>query len=323
MNKFKKYCIILSAVIVTISTVSNIYALKNYNKSMKNTNENIVENNMNQDDIKLDASKKNKDISNILLIGSDSEDFKKVGRSDSMIILTVDNKNKSLKMTSLVRDTLVHIPGHGYEKLTHAYAYGGAKLLLETIRQNFKIDVDDYVAVNFNSFIDLVDVLEGVEVDVKEDEIEHLNDVIVNSFNLSNKEDEEPQFIRSDGKQLLNGYQALAYARIRKVDSIYGRDQRQRDMLKNIANKLVELPVSSYPKVIQKILPYVDVNISIPKMIRLAITSKELYNYELKQMEFPVLEYRESARLEKDNSFVVRWNKTENLKKLSNFVYNE
>lgn len=322
MNKFKKYCIILSISVVIISTISNVYALNSYREVTNKSNENIIQSNNDKQEKKFDSSKKNKGVSNILLIGSDSKNFDNVGRSDAMMILTIDDKNKSIKLTSLVRDTLVNIPGHGYEKLTHAYAYGGAKLLLDTIEQNFKISIKDYAAVNFNSFIDLVDVLGGVEVNVKEKEIDHLNDVIVNSFNTSNKEAEEPQFIRSDGKQLLNGYQALAYARIRKVDSIYERDTRQREVLKSIADKLVELPITNYPKVIKKILPYVDVNISMSKLINLAITSKEIYKYELKQMEFPLEDYRESGRLAKDNSFVVKWNKTENLKKLDDFIYN-
>lgn len=322
MNKFKKYCIILSISVVIFSTISNVYALNSYREVTNKSNENMIQSNNDKQEKKIDSSKKNKGVSNILLIGSDSKNFDNVGRSDAMMILTIDDKNKSIKLTSLVRDTLVNIPGHGYEKLTHAYAYGGAKLLLDTIEQNFKISIKDYAAVNFNSFIDLVDVLGGVEVNVKEKEIDHLNDVIVNSFNTSNKEAEEPQFIRSDGKQLLNGYQALAYARIRKVDSIYERDTRQREVLKSIADKLVELPITNYPKVIKKILPYVDVNISMSKLINLAITSKEIYNYELKQMEFPLEDYRESGRLAKDNSFVVKWNKTENLKKLDDFIYN-
>ncbi|XTR38458.1 LCP family protein [Paraclostridium tenue] len=322
MNKFKKYCIILSISVAIISTISNVYALNSYREVTNKSNENMIQSNNDKQEKKIDSSKKNKGVSNILLIGIDSKNFDNVGRSDAMMILTIDDKNKSIKLTSLVRDTLVNIPGHGYEKLTHAYAYGGAKLLLDTIEQNFKISIKDYAAVNFNSFIDLVDVLGGVEVNVKEKEIDHLNDVIVNSFNTSNKEAEEPQFIRSDGKQLLNGYQALAYARIRKVDSIYERDTRQREVLKSIADKLVELPITNYPKVIKKILPYVDVNISMSKLINLAITSKEIYNYELKQMEFPLEDYRESGRLAKDNSFVVKWNKTENLKKLDDFIYN-
>ncbi len=322
MNKFKKYCIILSISVVIITTISNVYALNSYREVTNKSNENIIQSNNDKQEKKFDSSKKNKGVSNILLIGSDSKNFDNVGRSDAMMILTIDDKHKSIKLTSLVRDTLVNIPGHGYEKLTHAYAYGGAKLLLDTIEQNFKISIKDYAAVNFNSFIDLVDVLGGVEVNVKEKEIDHLNDVIVNSFNTSNKEAEEPQFIRSDGKQLLNGYQALAYARIRKIDSIYERDTRQREVLKSIADKLVELPITNYPKVIKKILPYVDVNISMSKLINLAIISKEIYNYELKQMEFPLEDYRESGRLAKDNSFVVKWNKTENLKKLDDFIYN-
>lgn len=320
MNKFKKICIILSMLVVIVFTAGNIYALNSYNNLI---NKNELKVSAEQKNMEINSVEKNNNVSNILLIGSDSGDFNEIGRSDSMMILTIDNKNKSLKLISLARDTLVNIPGHGYEKLTHAYAYGKAELLLETIEKNFKIDIDDYIAVNFNSFIDLVDVIGGVEIDIHEKEISHLNDVIVNSFNLAEKEAEEPQFIRSDGKQLLNGYQALAYARIRQIDSIYERDKRQRDVLKSIANKLVELPVSSYPKVIKEMLPYVDVNISIPKLIKLAVTSKDLYNYELKQMEFPLEEYRESGKLAKDNSFVVKWDKTENLKKLRDFIYSE
>lgn len=323
MNKFKKYCITLSAVVLISSTISNIYAISNYNKSTNKANEKIIESSTNQENMDLDKIQKSKDIYNVLLIGTDSKNFEEIGRSDSMMILTIDSKTKSIKLTSLARDTLVNIPGHGYEKLTHAYAYGKSDLLLETVEKNLKIDINDYVAVNFNSFIDLVDILGGVEIDIHEKEISHLNDVIVNSFNLSNKEAEEPQFIRSDGKQLLNGYQALAYARIRQIDSIYERDKRQRDVLKSIANKLVELPISSYPKVIKKMLPYVDINISIPKLITLATTSKEIYNYEIKQMEFPLQDYRESGKLSKDNSFVVKWNKTENLKVLKDFIYSE
>ncbi|MEG0181167.1 MAG: LCP family protein [Romboutsia sp.] len=323
MNKFKKYCITLSAVVLISSTITNIYALSNYNKFTNQISEKKIENSVNQGKNDLDKIQKSKDIYNILLIGSDSENFDKIGRSDSMMILTIDNKNKNIKLTSLARDTLVNIPGHGYEKLTHAYAYGKADLLLETLEKNLKIDINDYIAVNFNSFIDLVDILGGVEIEVHSNEISHLNDVIVNSFNLSNKEAEEPQLIRSEGKQLLNGYQALAYARIRQIDSIYERDQRQRDVLKSIANKLVELPISNYPKVIKEMLPYVDINIPIPKLITLATSSKKIYNYEIKQMEFPLEEYRESGKLSKDNSFVVKWDKTENLKILKDFIYNK
>ena len=88
-------------------------------------------------------------ITNILLAGTDGRPGEKDSRSDSMMILTVDTKNKSLKLTSLNRDTYVNIPGHGYQKLTHAYAYGGINLLVETIENNFEIDIQEYAVVDF------------------------------------------------------------------------------------------------------------------------------------------------------------------------------
>ena len=320
MNKFKKCCVFLSIIILISMTLTNIYAINNYKK---NTNKTTVksENIIVKEEDKKEKIKKSKDVLNILLIGTDSNDFKKTARSDSMMILTIDKDHKNIKLTSLARDTLVNIPGYGFEKLTHAYAYGKADLLIETIQKNFYIDIDDYITVNFNSFIDLVDILGGVEVDIQEKEISHLNDIIVNSFKVSNKEAEEPQFIRSSGRQLLNGYQALSYARIRQIDSIYERDKRQRDVLKSIANKLIELPVSSYPTVIKELLPYVDINISITKLISLANILRNIYDYDIKQMEFPAKNHRESGKLSKNNSFVVKWDKTENLKILKDFMY--
>lgn len=332
MNKLKKYCIILSAIIISVSTLTNVYALSHYNNLiMNNHNKNFKSQDKQNLNIKPDSKTTEVDsmmikanesnITNILLIGSDAKTSKEKGRSDSMIILTIDDRNKSLKLTSLARDTLVNVPGYGYEKLTHAYAYGGAELLLDTIEQNFKIRINDYVSINFNSFIDLVDSLGGVEVDIYEKDIEHLNDVIANSFNISDKESEEPQFIRMSGKQLLNGYQALAYARIRKLDTIYNRDERQRQVLNSIANRLSEAPVSNYPNILNSILPYVDINMSISKILKLAIKSKELYSYDIKQLEFPLREYRTEGQLEESKAFVVKWNKEENIKGLQSFIY--
>ena len=121
-----------------------------------------------------------KGITNILLAGTDGRPGEKNSRSDAMMILTVDSKNKSLKLTSLNRDTYVNIPGYGEQKLTHAYAYGGANLLVETIENNFEIDIQNYAVVDFYSFMDIVDTLGGVEVDVHENEISEINKFIRN-----------------------------------------------------------------------------------------------------------------------------------------------
>ena len=323
MNKFKKYCIVLSSVVMIISILTNVYAINYHYSNKVNKNKiDLVKSEYTNKSNKLILKSNEEDITNILLIGSDARKTNEVGRSDAMMILTIDDKNKAIKLTSLARDTLVKIPGYDYEKLTHAYAYGKEKLLLDTIEYNFKIKINDYVSINFNSFIELVDSLGGVEVDINDKDISHLNDVIANSFKVYNsKNNQKPKYIRNSGKQLLNGYQTLAYSRIRKLDTIYNRDERQREVLSIIANKLSNMPVSSYPSIVNSILPYVDINMSIPKIIELAIKSKELYNYDIKQLEFPLKDYRYEAKLARNNSFVIKWDKVENIKELQNFIY--
>ena len=190
-----------------------------------------------------------KGITNILLAGTDGRPGEKNSRSDAMMILTVDSKNKSLKLTSLNRDTYVDIPGHGEEKLTHAYAYGGANLLVETIENNFEIDIQNYAVVDFYSFMDIVDALGGVEVDVHKNEIKELNKFIPETYNFNNNANKESiQYINSPGIQRLNGYQTLSYARIRKNDSTQERDRRQRQVIEGLMNGVKDLPVSKYPK---------------------------------------------------------------------------
>lgn len=280
----------------------------------------IFSNNAYAEDEYSDDFKGNK-VDNILLIGRDSISNKGPARSDSMIILTVDNLNKSLKLTSLVRDTLVDIPGKGREKLNHAYAYGGEELLIETINKNFNLNITDYAVVDFKSFIDVVDVLGGVEVNVKENEINHLNTFIKTCYSFNNSNKGNIKYIESKGVNNLNGYQALAYARIRKIDTIYKRDERQRAILTSIADKLSNTSITKYPKVIKSVLNHVDVNISIDKIMRLAFSSHELASYDIKQLEFPLENYREEGRLNEDGMYVVKWNIDKNLEVLHNFIY--
>ena len=105
-------------------------------------------------------------ITNVLLIGSDEREGEEGARSDSMIIATLDNNNKNIKLTSLYRDTLVNIPGYGEEKLNSAYQLGGVNLLIKTIEDNYKIAIKDYITINFNGFEEVIDEVGGIEIDV-------------------------------------------------------------------------------------------------------------------------------------------------------------
>ena len=265
--------------------------------------------------------KEYKMIENILLIGLDGTNDKLPKRSDTMIILTIDKLNKSLKLTSLARDTLVKIPGRGEEKLTHAYAYGQEELLMQTINENFDLDIKDYAVVNFKSFIDIVDIIGGVDINVNEKEIHHLNEVIKECYGVNHEDTKNIEYITSSGNHNLNGYQTLAYARIRKLDTIYKRDERQRLILTNIAHKLSDVSISKYPQIAKSILRHIKVNIAFNKIIDLAFIAHELASYDISQLEFPISEYREEGRIGEKGTYVVKWDKNKNIELLHQFIY--
>ncbi len=259
-------------------------------------------------------------ITNILLAGTDGRPGEKNSRSDAMMILTVDTKNKSLKLTSLNRDTYVDIPGHGEEKLTHAYAYGGANLLVETIENNFEIDIQNYAAVDFYSFMDIVDTLGGVEVDIQSSEIKELNKFIPETYKWSENPNKGPiEYINNAGVQKLNGYQALSYSRIRKNDSTQERDRRQRQVIEGLMSGVKDLPVTKYPKLLDTILPYVKTNMKPTQIIGLGGKILGIGNLSITQIEFPFSNASTEANLS-GKGFVIQFEKS-SLNTLHDFIF--
>ncbi len=146
-----------------------------------------------QDDKSLGIDESNKDlfqdgILNIALFGVDSREHDNVGRSDSIIIATIDTKHDKIKLTSLMRDSYVEVDGHGKTKLTHAYAYGGPTLALKTINENFGLDIKDYVTVNFDNLAEIIDDLGGVPINIKPYEVKEVNNYAKNVAEISLEE---------------------------------------------------------------------------------------------------------------------------------------
>ena len=281
-SKLKKLVILLTflVLIVPISSLGYLYF------SLHSIHDNSVDDNiLNNNDYKFE-----KGITNILLIGSDGRsDDGSPSRSDSMMILTVDNSNKQLKLTSLARDTYVNIEGYGMEKLTHAYVYGGVNLLIDTIESNFELDIQDYISVDFFAFMAIVDTLGGIEIDVKDDEINELNKYAKESYNLIDDFNKAPfESINSSGLQTLNGYQALSYARIRKNDDAFSRDERQRAIIQSITNGIKDLSLTKYPSLINSILPFVKTSINPGSIMNLGTTVLGFGNLNINQFAFPI-----------------------------------
>ncbi|GAA0100118.1 LCP family protein [Paraclostridium bifermentans] len=267
--------------------------------------------------------KAEKGITNILLVGTDGRTLEEASRSDSMMILTIDNKHKSVKLTSLARDTYVNIPGHGEQKLTHAYAYGGINLLVETIESNFKLDIQNYAIVNFFSFMDIIDTLGGVVVDVKDSEINELNKFIPECYNFdknSNKGD--LKLIEHSGNQKLNGYQALAYGRIRKNDSALERDRRQRALMEGMFEGVKNLPVTKYPELVDTILPYIKTNMKPTTILSLGSSVLAMGGLNIKTLEFPMEEYSNGG-IYGNAGWVWRYDEDKCLPILHDFMFND
>lgn len=202
-------------------------------------------------DLNVNTNLQNNDVKNIALFGVDcrTADYKGC-RSDVMMVLSYDQKNNDVTVTSLVRDTYVEIGDRGFDKLNHAYAFGGPELAIQTINRTFDLDIEEYVTVDFWAVEKIIDAIGGVEIDVTSDELVYLNDYI-NDLNNNSPDGSKINILSSSGLQHLNGRQAVAYMRIRYVgDGDFERMQRQREVME-VALKGIQ-------------------NISLPKMLTLA-----------------------------------------------------
>ena len=225
-------------------------------------------------------------IKNIALFGLDSRssDFK--GQSDVTMILTVDNRHGAIKMTSVLRDSLVNIEGESFAqghvdwntKINAAYAVGGPELALRTINQNFGLRIEDFVTVNFVNMAAIVDAFQGVELEVTAEEIEEIN---LNLHNLVYEVEDQKQQDMAVGvydelkypniedatadvdTYLLNGNQAVSYGRIRNIGSDFGRVERQQKVLMALVQRVKQLSITDYPTLIKKLMPYCQTNLEL------------------------------------------------------------
>lgn len=278
-STFKKTVIILIALLILIPLITFGFILFRINSA-------------HVDDSYESQYKKVDGVTNILLLGTDGRENELAYRSDAMMILTIDANHSDIKLTSLARDTYVDIPDHGKGKLNAAYFWGKEDLLFETIEKNFNIGIDKFVQVDFDDLMNIIFVIGGVDVEIEKREIKSLNDGIPGAYDACTYADKgEMQLIKGAGLHTLNGYQAIAYARMRYLDNGIYRDQRQRKIISGMFNGVKDLSMAEYPKLINSLLPYVSTNLSVGEMLDLAFTSYSFANADsLKQAEFPIID---------------------------------
>lgn len=200
-------------------------------------------------------------ITNVLLIGQDRRETEDVSqaRSDTMILCSFNQKTGKITMTSFLRDLYVPIPGHGSNRINAAYAIGGMALLRQTIQENFQVSIDGCIEVDFVQFTQIIDLLGGVRLSVRQDEADIIN--------------QETGSALTEGEQLLDGAQALAYSRIRYLDADgdFSRTNRQRKVMSALADTLRTAQVSQIIPTLSKILPMITTDMKSSQILLLAI----------------------------------------------------
>ncbi|WP_066720603.1 LCP family protein [Clostridium sp. Marseille-P299] len=254
-------------------------------------------------------------VKNYLIMGI--EQINGGGRTDSMMIVSINTKDNTVKLSSLLRDTYVSIPGHKNNKLNAAYGLGGADLLIDTIEQSYKIKIEGYASVNFESFEKIIDRLGGVNIELGAKEASYLNrtNYISNPAYRNVKE----------GWNTLNGNQALGYCRVRKVETLggansdYGRTLRQRRVLNAIFDKYKSSGLIEIMSITKDCLKYITTDLSSNEITSIIESIVENGITTMDTSRFPVNDLYTSTRNEVGAVLIPDWDA--NIKELYKFIY--
>ena len=299
-------------------------------------------------------------IKNIALFGVDARNTEFTGRSDVIMILSVDNRHGKIKMTSILRDSELLIEGEGtsgyvsyVNKINAAYADGGPELAIRTLNQNFGLDIRDYVTINFANMAAIVDAFGGVDITMTAEEVSALND---NLWALQQEVEEQKEldqqngtydeqsysdigyedFIPSldgtvqlmygeyqDGTYHLNGNQAVAYGRIRYVGSDYARVERQQNVFSALVAKVGGMGLTDYAKLAQELMPYCETSLNLDDI--LAMTPILFTDFTMSSISVPNAEYETDLFDGFDSSDIYHmiYDPTGAAQRISAFIYEE
>ncbi|MDO4282238.1 MAG: LCP family protein [Clostridia bacterium] len=229
-------------------------------------------------------------IRNVVLFGTDSRDPDNfyAGRSDTIIIASINTKSKSIKLISIPRDTYVNIEGYGMDKINHAYAFGKEELSIHTINSNFGLNIDEYVTIDFSGLTNIIDEVGGVTVDIDDDEMEFINTEC------------NPKLTHS-GTVTLNGAQALKHSRNRYVGNDFYRAERQRNILIALMEKISEMDTTTILSLTSDFLKQVKTNVDISEYISLGTTiigDKNEYLQNIISIQVPSTDYSEGKYID-------------------------
>ena len=255
---------------------------------------------------------------NILFMGGDSRSTEEYERTDCMMIVSINEAEGEIKLTSIMRDTWVKIYGHGEGKINSANSAGGPTLVMRTVNEYFGMNISDYVIVGMSALADIIDEIGGVELTITEAEMNQINTQL--TFDAAEFELNNADPLEVYGESIvLNGNQALAYARIRNIDSDYVRTERQRNVLIAIAKELQNEDIVTILSVVGTLMGYVDTNLAFSEVAELAGIGLQVDLGGLEQMRLPADGTYTSDTV--DGVWSIRPNFEKNAALLYDFIY--
>lgn len=316
--------IVLLIIIVAIAIFTVLGKLSNMTKADIDKTDLAVNDELYDELAEYGITKKEFDsIINLAFFGSDSRDLTDMdaGRADTIMVISINPTKESIKMISIPRDTYVNVPGYGKTKINHSYAYGQEQLAIKTINSNFGLNITEYITINFEGLINVINAVGGVDINISKDELRVLNGYLEESYQIAGK----PYVPMTEyGDVHLNGEQALAHCRDRYVGSDFTRAKRQREVLSKVMEKVSQKSFGEIMDLVDIFLKQVRTNINVTEYLGLgasAFTNLKDYMSNVVSTQVPSTDYGRGQYINEVYYFVADLDTCK--KDMYDYIYNK
>lgn len=248
--------------IILVLLLGTAYVMKKYDKIQKV--------NIDKDEVDINEGAIKEGYTTVALFGGDSREGELGAgtHADTIIVVSIDNTSKEIRMVSIYRDTLLEQKNRDYNKANSAYFRGGPEEALRMLNRNLDLDIEDYVTVDFKALVDTIDLLGGIDINIEKEEVQYMNEFLQETADVAGT---KAHFIEKSGEQHLDGAQAVTYARIRSTaGGDYKRTERQRLVIEKIFEKVIETDIGTVNDIIDTVFEQVSTSFSLKETIGLA-----------------------------------------------------
>lgn len=255
------------------------------------------------------------EVRNILITGIDHDE----DATDTMMIVTIDSSEKKLKLASIYRDTYIKDTPEGQvPKLNYAHKYGGIQNTVKVINESFKLDIRDYINIDYEGLFKIIDVLGGVELDVPSEDLYAINNKIDYICGKDYKDvTPSKNYLKKGGKQQLNTIQTIAFLRYRTSTGDYARTDRNREFIDAMIKKLSSAGINKTLKVYDTLAPYVETTLSMSDIMGIGTSVLSFGSGEIEQAAFPY----DAETIFVDGWNYFGWDEESNIEKIHQFIY--